>query len=241
MDRNSNVYTFIFAIVMVVLVAAALAYTATSLKPLQNENVRQEKMQSILATIGIETTRENAPENYKKYIEKGIALNNQGEVVEGRDAFQVNLAEEMSKPVDEQVFPLFVANVEGKKYYIIPLRGAGLWNAIWGYLSLEGDFNTIAGATFDHAGETPGLGAEITKDWFSNMFKNEKIFDSQGNLVGVATVKGYSQPENNDDNKVDSISGATITSDGVSAMISERLKHYLPYFKKQENFNVISK
>lgn len=241
MDRNSNTYTFIFAIIMVIVIGTGLAYTAISLAPIQNKNIRQEKMQNILATVGIESTRNEAPEKYKKYIEKEFVINNKGEVQEGQDAFQIDLSKEMSKPADEQVFPLYVANIDGKKYYIIPLRGNGLWNAIWGYISLEGDYDTVAGATFDHAGETPGLGAEIVKDWFSDMYKNEKIFDSQGNLVGILSVKGYSQPENNDDNKVDTISGATITSNGVSAMIVERLKHYLPYFKKQEDFNIVSK
>lgn len=241
MDRNSNTYTFIFAIVMVIVIGTGLAYTAISLAPVQNENIRQEKMQNILATIGITTDRPGAPAKYEEYIEEELVLNNKGEVLEGQDAFQVDIAKEMDKPAEEQVFPLYVANLDGEKFYIIPLRGAGLWNAIWGYISLKGDLNTVAGATFDHAGETPGLGAEIVKDWFSAMYKNEKIFDSQGNLVGVLSVKGYSQPENNEDNKVDTISGATITSNGVSDMISERLKHYLSYFKKQENFNIVSK
>ncbi|HET8808686.1 MAG TPA: NADH:ubiquinone reductase (Na(+)-transporting) subunit C [Flavobacteriaceae bacterium] len=238
MDRNSNSYTFIFSIVMVIVVGSALAYAATSLAPLQSKNVKQEKMQNILATVGIETDRTGAQAKYEKYIEKEIVLNNKGEIVENREAFNVDLAKELDKPVDEQVFPLYVANVEGKKYYIVPVRGSGLWDEIWGYISLESDLNTVAGATFDHAGETPGLGAEITKDWFGGMYVNEKIFDTEGNLVGIFSVKGYAQPNNNDDHKVDTISGATITSDGVTAMISERFAHYVPYFKKQENFNV---
>ena len=240
MDRNSNTYTFIFAIIMVIVVGTALAYTATSLAPLQSKNVLQEKMQNILATIGIESDREGAPAKYEKYIEKALVLNNKGEVKEGMDAFSVDLAKELDKPVEEQSFPLYIANVDGKKFYIIPLRGAGLWDAIWGYVSLKEDINTIAGATFDHKGETPGLGAEITKPYFSQKFTNEKIFDADGNLVGVSVVKGYTDAGNKDDNKVDSISGATITSVGVSNMISERLKHYLAYFKKQGNFNAVN-
>ncbi len=241
MDRNSNTYTFIFAIIMVIIIGTGLAYTAVSLAPIQSENVRKEKMQSILATVGIITDREEAPTKYEKYIQKQIVLNNQGEVMEGKEAFKIDLSKEMDKPADKQLFPLYIADIEGEKYYIIPLRGAGLWNAIWGYISLRSDYNTVSGATFDHAGETPGLGAEIVKDWFSDMYKNEKIFDDNGNLVGILSVKGYSQPDNHDDNKVDTISGATITSDGVSDMIAERLKHYLAYFKKQTDFNIISK
>lgn len=240
MDTNSNSYTFIFSIIMVILVGSGLAYTATSLKGLQDKNVLEEKMQSILATIGIETERADAPAKYEEYIESALVLNNSGEVVEGVDAFAVDLNKEMDKAVEEQVFPLYVANVEGEKYYIIPLYGAGLWNAIWGYVSLKEDMNTISGASFDHAGETPGLGAEITKEYFTQRFVDEKIFNASGNLVGVSVVKGYTGGNNKDDNTVDIISGSTITSTGVSNMIAERLQHYLPYFEKQENFKVTS-
>ena len=235
---NTNSYTFIFAVIMVVVVASVLAFTATSLQPIQNENVRQEKMQNILATVGIETERSEAEELYNKYITETIALKEDGSIAEGTDAFTVDLARELKKPVNEQVYPLYIADVEGEKYYIIPLRGKGLWDAIWGYVSLKNDVNTIKGAVFDHKGETPGLGAEITQVWFRERFADEKIFDGNGNLIGVSVVKGNVGPSNKEDNKVDAISGATITGDGVSDMISERLQHYLPYFKKQTDIKV---
>jgi len=235
---NSNGYTFIFAIIMVVVVASVLAFAATSLQPLQNENVRKEKMQNILATIGVETDRDGAEELYNKYITETIALKEDGSVDESADAFTVDLAKELKKPVDKQIYPLYEANVDGEKYYIVPLRGKGLWDAIWGYVSLKDDVNTIKGAVFDHKGETPGLGGEITQVWFQQRFADEKIFDGSGNLIGVSVVKGNVGPSNKDDNKVDAISGATITGNGVSDMISERLKHYLPYFKKQQDIKV---
>lgn len=235
---NSNGYTFLFAVILVVVVASVLAFTATSLQPTQRENVRQEKMQNILATVGIETDRPGAQKLYDQYIVEELALDQNGEVMESKDAFEVDLAKELKKPVEEQVFPLYIAEVEGKKYYVLPLRGNGLWNAIFGYISLKDDVNTIKGATFDHLGETPGLGAEITKQWFKEAFEEEKIFDSNGNLVGVSVVKGNIDASDKDDNKVDAISGATITGDGVSDMISERLKRYLPYFEKQKDIKV---
>ncbi|WP_300437351.1 Na(+)-translocating NADH-quinone reductase subunit C [Christiangramia sp.] len=238
---NSNGYTFMFAVILVVVVASVLAFTATSLQPTQRENVRQEKMQNILATVGIETDRPGAEELYNQYIVEELALNQNGEVDESKDAFEVDLAKELKKPVEEQTFPLYIAEVEGKKYYVLPLRGNGLWNAIFGYISLKDDVNTIKGATFDHLGETPGLGAEITKQWFKEAFEEEKIFDGDGNLVGVSVVKGNIDASDKDDNKVDAISGATITGDGVSDMISERLKRYLPYFEKQKDIKVAIK
>jgi len=235
MDKNSNKYTFIFAVLMVLVVAASLSITATSLKPMQNKNVKQEKMQNILSTVGIECTRAEAQELYNKYIVEEITLNQNGERVESVNAFEVSLAKQMEKPVDEQIFPMYKAEYKGKINYVIPLRGKGLWDAICGYVALEEDFNTVQGVIFDQKGETAGLGAEITTDWFQENFKNEKIFNDQNELVGVKVTKGYSQPENKDDNKVDAISGATITSNGVTNMIQERLSNYLPFIKSKSN------
>ena len=238
---NSNGYTFMFAVIMVVVVAAVLAFAATSLQPTQQENIRKEKMQNILSTVGITTDRDGAKELYDQYIVEEVAIREDGSVDESIDAFKVDLAKELKKDVGEQVFPLYVAEVEGSKYYIVPLRGNGLWNAIFGYISLKDDINTIKGATFDHLGETPGLGAEITKQWFREKFEDEKIFDENGDLVGVSVVKGNIDVSDKDDNKVDAISGATITGDGVSDMISERLKRYLPYFEQQKDIKVAIK
>lgn len=230
-----------FSVIMVVVVAAVLAFAAISLQPTQMENVRKEKMQNILSTVGITTDRDGAKELYDKYIVEEVAITEDGTVDESVDAFKVDLAKEIKKDVGEQVFPLYVAEVEGSRYYIVPLRGNGLWNAIFGYISLKDDINTVKGATFDHLGETPGLGAEITKQWFKEKFSDEKIFDSNGDLVGVSVVKGNIDVSDKDDNQVDAISGATITGDGVSDMISERLKRYLPYFEKQKGFKVATR
>jgi len=241
MNRNSNAYTFIFAIIMVVVVASVLAFTATSLQPIQNENVKQEKMQNILRTVGIDVERSEAKENFDKYIVEQVALKADGAEDKDKDAFKADLAKEMNKPVDEQIYPLYIAEVEGEKYYIVPLRGSGLWDAIWGYVALKNDVNTIKGVVFDHKAETTGLGGEITKAYFQERFEDEKIFDNSGNLVGVSVVKGYGGGNAKDDNAVDAISGATITGDGVTNMISERLKHYLPYFKEQTDMKVAVK
>lgn len=236
MNRDSNAYTFIFATLMVLVVASALAFTASSLKDLQASNVRKEKMQNILATIGVETDREQAETLYNQYITGELSLTSDGGYDEKVSAFEINLNNELKKPVNEQRFPLYEASVDGEKYYIVPLRGAGLWNAIWGYIALEEDKNTIKGAVFDHTGETAGLGAEITQEWFQNRFLGEKVFDENGNLVGINVSKTNNDPKDldKDDHEVDAISGATITGDGVTNMILERLNHYLPYLKAAE-------
>lgn len=236
MNRDSNAYTFIFATLMVLVVASALAFTASSLKDLQASNLRKEKMQNILATIGVETDREQAETLYNQYITGELSLTSDGGYDEKVSAFEINLNNELKKPVNEQRFPLYEASVDGEKYYIVPLRGAGLWNAIWGYIALEEDKNTIKGAVFDHIGETAGLGAEITQEWFQNRFLGEKVFDENGNLVGINVSKTNNDPKDldKDDHEVDAISGATITGDGVTNMILERLNHYLPYLKAAE-------
>lgn len=229
MDRNSNIYTFIFAIIMVVVVAATLAFTATTLKPLQAENVRKEKMQNILSTIGVNVDREEALIKFDEYIKEQLALSSDGNLDESVDAFKIDLFKETKKANEDQNYPIYVAEKDGKTYYIVPLFGAGLWKEIWGYIALESDKNTIIGASFDHAGETPGLGAEINQSWYEDQYIGKTIFDEKGDFVSVKAIKGGAKP--GDMHAVDAISGGTITSDGVTDMVEERLKNYIPYFK----------
>ncbi|HIF84154.1 MAG TPA: NADH:ubiquinone reductase (Na(+)-transporting) subunit C [Flavobacteriaceae bacterium] len=232
MDRDSNLYTFLFATIMVFIIAIVLAYTSQSLKVLQKENIRKEKMQNILSTVGVITNREGAEELFDKYIEEQLAVQNDGSIDPAIDVFNdIKLVLELRKSPENQNFPLYVANIDSERFYIIPIRGNGLWNAIWGYISLKEDLNTVKGVVFDHAQETAGLGAEITQDWFKERFINEKLFDSDNNLMGITVSKTNNDPNNEDkeDFEVDAISGATITGDGVSDMIKERLEHYVPY------------
>lgn len=230
MNRNSNAYTFVFAIIIVTIIAGLLAFAATSLKPLQDANVKAEKMQNILGTIGVTgISREEAQGAFDQYIKEQLALTQEGTVDKNTDAFKIGLKNEIKKSVENQRYPLYVAEKDGETFYIVPLYGSGLWDAIWGYIALASDKNTIVGANFDHKGETPGLGAEITTDWFQAQFKGKKILDESNNFVSVTAVKGGAK--SGDTHGVDAISGGTITSNGVSNMIEERLSHYLPYFK----------
>ena len=243
MNRDSNAYTFGFAAAMVVVVASVLAFTASSLKDLQQENVRKEKMQNILATIGIEIDRDGAEVLFNKYITSQLALRNDGTVDESVDPFSgIKLALELKKEPTQQRFPLYLADVEGASYYIIPLRGAGLWDAIWGYIALESDRNTIKGAVFDHKAETAGLGAEITQQWFMDRFVGEKVFDNDGKLIGISVSKTNNDPKDlvKNDHEVDAISGATITGDGISDMIIERLTHYQPYLEQMQTTTIVA-
>ena len=226
MDVNKNSYTIGFATIMVIIVAALLSSAAIGLKPFQSKNIEQEKKQNILKSVGVEVSREQAEIDYSTYIKEELVVNHLGEIQEG-SAFNVDLSKEVRKDVKDQSFPLYVADVEGEIRYIIPLRGKGLWGPIWGFISLEKDLNTISAAVFDHKAETPGLGAEINRDFFQDPFAGKTIFDGE-EFKSIKVIKGGAKE--GDKHGVDGISGGTITSDGVTDMIFERLSMYLPYF-----------
>jgi len=235
MNKDSNKATFLFSSVMVVLVAVVLSVTSISLSPYQKKNSEVEKMKNILTSVSIHPETAQTEHTFNQYITKQIVLNNKGEEVTDKvSAFNIDLKKELDKiksgKTDEQLFPLFICNKDGKSFYIIPVRGKGLWGPIWGYISLESDMNTVYGASFGHKGETPGLGAEIETEEFQHQFVGKKIFDESNQFVSVAAIKGGASPT--DMHGVDAISGATITSKGVTEMLHRTLSNYIPYFKK---------
>lgn len=234
MNKNSSKFTFLFAGVMVVVVAVLLSVAAIGLGPFQAQNVKIEKMQNILSSIGVSSTPKEAEKIFNQYIKEQIVLNNKGEKVSnGMNAFDVDLKKELDKAktgeMEKALYPLFVFSKDGNEYYIIPVRGKGLWGPIWGYVALEEDMNTIHGASFGHKGETPGLGAEIDTKEFQKQFEGDKIFDEAGNFVSVKLIKGGAAPD--DLHGVDAVSGGTITSNGVTEMLKRTLANYIPYFK----------
>lgn len=235
MDRNSNVYTISFAAILVTVVAAILAFLFMSTKEKYQANKKNEKMQNILATIGVAVDRDGAAVEFDKYIKKQLAVKTDGTVATGVTVFDIDLKKQLKKDAKDQVLPLYIAEKDGKSFYVIPMRGAGLWDAIWGYVSLKDDLNTIVGINFDHKGETPGLGSQITEAWFQEQYKDKQLLKdanagfTANNFVSVKTVKGGTPASNM--HGVDAISGSTKTSDGVTNMLQERLARYMPYFK----------
>ena len=236
MDVNKNSYTLGFAAIMVVIVAALLSVAYIKLKPYQDTNIELEKKQNILSSIGITVERDAAEKAYDTYITGELVLNNKGEEVDG-SAFDIDLSKEIKKEASAQLLPLFISEVDGRAMYIIPLRGKGLWGPIWGFISLEEDLNKVYGAVFDHKGETPGLGAEINTPKFQMQFKENKTIFEGEEFISIAVIKG--RKTKGDKHAVDGISGGTITSDGVSDMLSERLSMYLPYFAKIKSAFVV--
>jgi Na+-transporting NADH:ubiquinone oxidoreductase subunit C len=229
---HSNKYILVYSTIMVVLVAVSLTFVAVGLKPMQDDNIRIEKMQNILSSVRIIVPPKEAIATYQNYITEVIVVNKDGKKVDGVDGFTVDMAVELKKPAGEQNLPVFIATLDdGNKYSIVPVRGKGLWGPIWGYVSFTDDFNTIYGVTYDHKGETPGLGAEINLDWFENPFQGKKIFDEQGGFTSVRVEKGGAKP--GDIHAVDAISGGTITSKGLEKMLKDCLTSYEVYFKNK--------
>lgn len=252
MDKNSNAYIFIYASVMVVLVAVVLTSANLALKPLQEKNKQNEKMINLLSSIGVTADATNAAELYSEHVTKEIVIDKAGNELsiysDGKlesgnvRAFDINLKSALKtiEKTGEVALPLFVMNKDGQTYYVIPVYGKGLWGPIWGNVALESDKNTIFGINFGHESETPGLGAEIAdppkegKIVFSDKFKNKKIFDESNNFTSVAVVKGgvASQDVIKPIHGVDAISGSTLTSNGVTNMLHDCLINYINYFKK---------
>ncbi len=274
MKNYSNKYIFVFSAIMVIVVATVLSLVSLLLKPKQEDNVRIEQMQDILASVNISSTAQNAIDKYNEFIIESYVVNSNGEKIDEEGALSVDMKPELAKiekikqlkedtlqqqaspfkrllsgfidlkPPDRETLekeinkvyetrrlPVYICEKDNEIFYVFPMRGRGLWGAIWGYISLEKDFNTIYGVTFDHKSETPGLGAEIKEDWFEKAFQGKKLFEDN-EFTSVNVVKGGA-PEG-DPHSVDAISGGTITSKGLEAMMEDNLSDYIPFFKKQK-------
>ena len=243
-DKNS--YTLIFAVIMVLVVGSILAFTAQSLKERITENERFEKQQNILYAMGINDNEDGSmtfistdkvADIFSQYITKQLVI--QGDKVTEDDmAYLIDIKKEKTLAKNKSYqrrLPLFVGKKEGKTFYIVPIRGKGLWDAIWAYVAMDENM-VIQGALFDHKAETPGLGANIKQRFFMDDFIGEQMF-SDGIFKGITVAKGNNDPLNKrkDDNRVDAIAGATITGDGVTAMIKSDIRLYVPYFKTLKN------
>ncbi|HKK43434.1 MAG TPA: NADH:ubiquinone reductase (Na(+)-transporting) subunit C [Bacteroidales bacterium] len=230
MKQFSNRYIFIFSSIMVILVATLLSLAATLLQPLQQKNLEIAKKKSMLLSIGVQSTRQTTESLYDQHIKSSFVLNSKGEEVPGVNAFKVDLAIEQKKPLDQQYFPVFNAVTDdNENVVILPVQGKGLWGPIWGYVSLRSDMNTIYGVTFDHKGETPGLGAEISTPEFASMFPGKKIYDGD-KFVSIGVIKGGAKP--GDPHSVDAISGGTLTSKGLQNMLYDCIGRYNDWLLK---------
>ncbi|MCI6492984.1 MAG: NADH:ubiquinone reductase (Na(+)-transporting) subunit C [Bacteroidales bacterium] len=255
MNTNSNVYTVVYSTILVVVVAAVLAFTAISLQPKQNENVKKETITKVLSAAAQAdqtiTIAEDADvmalysemataafyvDGYGKIVgEMNLGKENVNDIKVATNADLKKQNDIFKKIADGQndllaslELPVYVINVNGKSVTVIPCYGAGLWGPIWGYIAVAEDGRSIYGAVFDHKSETPGLGAKITEDFFQNQFAGKEF--GQGSQK-FDVVKGGAHGASNG---VDAISGATITSQALGRTINTWATYYEPYLKTLE-------
>lgn len=229
MNTNSNTYTIVYASVMVVIVAFLLAFVSSSLKDKQNENVELDKKKQILSALNVDIKGADVAQLYSEIVKQEPLLSADGSIKAEAGAFAIDSKVENAKPLAERNLPLFICQVEGATKYVLPVYGAGLWGPIWGYVALNDDKSTIFGVYFSHAGETPGLGAEITSVPFKSQFPGKQIA-KEGEFTSVAIVKPGNSEEGRD--YVNGISGGTITSQGVDAMLNDGLGQYVNFLKQ---------
>lgn len=225
MNRESSLYTIIYASVMVIIVAVGLAFThqALSEKQIANENI--DKMQQILRSLRIDVSAKDAETKYAELIKDAYLIKSDGSKVDGSEGIQPTndaFATDISKS-GADALPVFVAEVDGKKLYVIPMTGKGLWGPIWGYMSFAENGSLVYGTDFGHDSETPGLGAEIVYPSFRNQFINKELLKN-GEFKSIAVVKHGQSASDRD--YVDGISGGTITSKGVNDMLLESVGKY---------------
>ncbi|CCZ15134.1 Na(+)-translocating NADH-quinone reductase subunit C [Leyella lascolaii] len=225
MKTNSNSYTIIYAAVMVIIVAFMLAFVSSSLRDRQNRNVEFDTKKQILSALNVRNV-EDVENTYKKYVKQDMLMQADGTLTENQDGFSTAYEKEVKT---NKRFHVFVAEKDGDTKYVFPVYGTGLWGAIWGYVALNSDKNTVYGVYFSHASETPGLGAEIATEHFQTLFSGKKAVDNGQIVLGVVKNGKVENPEC----QVDGISGGTITSDGVNLMLKNCLSNYKNFLTKK--------
>lgn len=230
LDKQSNLYTIIYIVVMVLVVGTALAFTSLSLKDRQQSNADADRMRQILAAAHLTASGDSVAELFKKHITAQPVYDSRGEQIAPDGAFDIDVAAEVRKPEAERRLPVFVCETLSGPKYILPLYGAGLWGPIWGYIAFDQNGDTIYGCYFSHQGETPGLGAEIEKPAFQKQFEGKNIFNKEGIFQSVKVVKNGQEPADGQA-WVHAVSGGTITSQGVQKMLRNSLEPYETFFK----------
>ena len=233
MNTNKNSYIIIYSAVLVIFVAFLLAYIFQALKPMQDVNVALDKKKQILAALNIRELGDvESAEKYKEVVKADMIVDANAQVVEAGEqggenaAFKLNSADYKAGKL-----AVYDCEVDGKKKYVIPVYGMGLWGPIWGYIALDDDKNTVFGAYFNHDSETAGLGAEIkdSKAW-QDQFIGKKIFSADGQKIAIAVKK--KSDVKNPASECDAVTGATLTSDGVSLMLQDCFAKYVNFLKK---------
>ena len=227
MNTNSNTYTVIYSIILVVIVAAVLAFAAMFLKPTQDANVKKDTISQILTAATVEG--EDILATYKDAIEAAILVDMEGNKVDDLDIqdCEVYGTADLKRQIaaDQKALPVYIFK---NGITVVPCYGAGLWGPIWGYVGFEGDLKTIKAVCFGHKGETPGLGAKIADEpSFAEAFVGKQV--GTGDILFEIAKPANRQTENNG---VDAISGATITSQALGKTLNQWFGFYQNYFAK---------
>jgi Na+-transporting NADH:ubiquinone oxidoreductase subunit C len=235
--RQSNAYIIIYSAVLTVVCGGVLAFASESLKERQQANVDMEQKQNILGTVIDIPEETNIDSLYKKRV-RAFVINYNGEVQEGKQPADVNIAAEYKKGPKDRLLPVyeFVSESDSTKVtnVVLPVFGYGLWNNISGFIAMEADFNTLKGVKFQHVGETPGLGARITDDeGVPARYVGKKVFEGD-KVVSVTMMKGEGNDWSKDAHKVDGMSGATLTGKGVNNMLLDYFTCYQNYLLKNK-------
>ncbi len=235
--RQSNLYIVLYAGALTIVCGGLLALASEGLKEKQQFNIDQEQKKNILSTVITVEEGVDINDLYSKRV-KAFVVDSQGTLKEGMQPKDVNLAIEYKKPADQRLLPVYEFKNENDStktdYVVLPVYGYGLWNSIWGFVALKSDLNTIQGVKFQHAGETPGLGARIeTDEDVLNRFKGKTIYDKD-KLVSVRMMKGEGLDYSNKPHQVDGLSGATLTAKGVNNMLKDYFLAYENYIKKNK-------
>lgn len=237
MNKNSNTYQILYAAVMVLLVGTVLAFIYMALKPKQNENIANDTRKQILSALHIAAPGDaQVKDLYEKYITQDLLVDREGNIVDSANnvAFNVEMKKNVKLSDAERKLPVMKCVMDdGSVKYVLPVYGAGLWGPIWGYIAVNDDGNTIYGANFSHEGETPGLGARIAEQPFQDEFKDKHLF-IDGEFKSVAVLK-KGQKATNGAEQIDALTGATITSRGVSDMMEVCLAPYEAFLKKLQS------
>ena len=204
LNTNSNVYTIVYAVILVIIVGVLMAVVSQGLKARQDANRRLDTQKQILTALNVD--------------------------YQGQDP--AALYDDLIQETEVDGLPLMVATIDGQTKYVLRLKGQGLWGGIWGYIALDDDKNTIYGINFGHESETPGLGGEIVTENFRSRFFGKHIKDAEGNLRSVAVLKVGTKAEEGQE-QVDAWSGATITSTGVNDMLMTNLNEYKHFLMEE--------
>jgi Na+-transporting NADH:ubiquinone oxidoreductase subunit C len=251
--QQSNTYIITFSVILTVVLGLLLSGTSQLLGPMQKEAIALDNKKQILgAVIPGEQIAAMTPQEVNEFYSSRIAsivvdINGKEVTEQGGTAVTaetVDIAKNYKKSADERLYPVYMFHSDGNPddvaNYVLPLYGAGLWDAIWGYVSLDTDMNTVGGITLAHAGETPGLGARITEPGVQARYEGKTIFDESGDLVAIEMQKGEGKDYSGDPHQVDGMSGATITAKGVNNMLRNYLGYYKAYIENKKSSTAVA-